>query len=183
MVLLLNVTTPSELIAAILVNPVTSSVEVISTPAAPFKVNAPTLVVTLDAAAASNEIPALASTVISAPLMSTAPVVVTSTSAAFPAMLTPAAPSKVNAPAASIFIILPLSDVLVLSAEPKVKLPLPLGSIEIAPSVPVVIVIPPLPELRFTAVTPVTLPKFNVLANAPFEIETVLSPCVPILIA
>ena len=51
-----------------LVSPVTSSVEVISTPAAPFKVNAPALVVILDAAAASNEIPALASTVISAPL-------------------------------------------------------------------------------------------------------------------
>ena len=71
---------------------------VIVIPAAPSKVNAPALVVILDAAAASNEIPALASTVIAAPLMSTAPVVVTSISEVFPTMFTPPSPFKVNAP-------------------------------------------------------------------------------------
>ena len=44
---------------------------------------------------------------------------------------------------------------------------MPLGSIEILPLVPVVIVIPPLPEVRLIAVAPVALPIVIVLAAAP----------------
>ena len=43
--------------------------------------------------------------------------------------------------------------------------------------------IPPVPEFRFTAVAPVTLPIVIVSSNAPVPIDIVLSPCVPILIA
>ena len=62
-------------------------------------VDALPVTVKFESATASNERPEEASTVIPAPLMSTAPVVVISTSAALPAILTPPAPSSVSAPA------------------------------------------------------------------------------------
>ena len=61
------------------------------TPPAASSVKAPDVVVKLEAPAASNVIPAPVA------LISTVPDVVISTSAAFPAMLTPPAPSSVNA--------------------------------------------------------------------------------------
>ena len=80
-------------------------VDVTVTPAAPARVNPPALVVKFEAAPASNEMSFVASKSMSAAspsnvvaLRSTVPVVVTSTSDALPATLTPSAPSNVNAP-------------------------------------------------------------------------------------
>ena len=83
-------------------------------------------------------------------LISTAPVVVISTSAAFPAILTPPLPSSVNAP----------DDVVKLLAPAESKLIVPVVSN----------VIPPVPELISKAVAPVALPIVIVLAAAPVPI-------------
>ena len=78
--------------------------------------------------------------------------------ASLPILIIPPEELICNAPTASIFIALPLRDVVALSAEPKVKSPVPLGSIEISPPPPVVIVIPPDPLVTLTTAAPVALP-------------------------
>ena len=95
----------------------------ILTPAAPLSVNAPAEVDRLEAPVASIETED--PSIVNAPeLISTAPVVVISTSAELPTILTPVAPSSVNAPA----------EVDKLDAAPASKLnPVP-ASIVIAPS-------------------------------------------------
>ena len=83
-------------------------------------------------------------------LISTAPVVVISTSAAFPWILTPPLPSSVNAP----------DDVVKLLAPAESKLIVPVVSN----------VIPPVPASISNAVAPVALPIVIVLAAAPVPI-------------
>ena len=121
----------------------------ILTPPAPLSVNAPEEVVKLEAAPASNVIPAPVE------LISTVPDVVISTSAAFPAILTPPLPSSVNAPeevvnleAAPASIFTPLEASISMSSAPeRVSLPEEVVKLEAPPAS---IVTPPVPALIST---------------------------------
>ena len=92
------------------------------------------------------------------------PILMGVASASFPILIAPALEFSSNTPSASRSSV--SSELIVISPAPvEAK------------------AIPPVPAFKAKAVAPVTLPILTVLANAPVEIDTVLSPCVPILIA